>query len=307
MARDISTTAYRRTEFLADAPRTQARTSTRWSVAEGLAALAALAAAIASLAGFVPGLYRDPAVVISQSHGYDVGDLFVAVVLLFALTASARGSLRGRLIAIGALGCLLYSYITYAFLIILNPATVLYIAVLSLGGWSFVAGLADVDDRDAEALIAGPRARMAIAAFLLLVAFVFAVTWLRQIADSLLAGQLPLELRDAGWPMNPIWVLDLGFMLPLLAMTGIRLVTGRTGGARAAAPLMVFMALLGVTILAMVVSMGLDGQVVEPFMPALFAVIAVVSAVLAWLALSGRRAEEGSRNQGKSAPPATKG
>jgi hypothetical protein len=118
------------------------------SLPEGLAALAGLAAAVASLAGFVPGLYRDRAVVIAQAHGYDVGNLIVVAVLGIGLAWSLRGSVRGRLVVIGALGCLAYSYVTYAFLIVLNPVTVLYIAGLGLAGWSVVTGLLRFDLRD---------------------------------------------------------------------------------------------------------------------------------------------------------------
>ena len=71
------------------------------TVSERLAALAALAATVASLAGLVPGLYRDPRVVVAQSHGYDVGNLVTAVVLTLALWASAHGSPRGRLPTLG--------------------------------------------------------------------------------------------------------------------------------------------------------------------------------------------------------------
>jgi hypothetical protein len=80
-----------------------------FSVSERLAAMAGAAAAIASLAGFIPGLYRDPKVVIAQSHGFDIGDLVAVLVLGLGLTWSTRGSIRGRLVAIGALGYLIYS------------------------------------------------------------------------------------------------------------------------------------------------------------------------------------------------------
>lgn len=260
-----------------------------FSPAERLAALAGLAAAVASLAGFIPGLYRDPGVVIGQSHGYDAGNLLVVAVLGLGLAASGRGSLRGRLVAIGALGCLLYSYVTYGFEIVLNPATPLYIAVLGFGGWSFVAGLAAVDDREAEALLSGSRTRRVIAGFLLLMALLFALTSLRQIASAVTSGQLPAELRNAGWPMNPIWVLDLGFVLPLMVLTAVRLLRHRARGARAAVPLLVFMPLLGVTILAMAVSSALDGQPLDLFMPTLFIVIVLSGAGLAWLALGRHR------------------
>jgi hypothetical protein len=263
------------------------------SVAERLAALAGVAAAVASVAGFVPGLYRDPAFVIGQSHGYDVGNLVVVAVLFVGLLASRGGSLRGRLVAIGALGCLFYSYVTYAFLIVLNPVTPLYIAVLGFGGWSFAIGLAEIPDQDTEAFLTGRPARRVTGAFLVLIALLFGLTWLRQIGGSLLEGQLPTELRAAGWPMNPVWVVDLGFVLPLMALTGIQLLTRARGGAGIAISLLVFMSLLGLSILAMAVSTALGGQPVDPFMPALFVAIVLASTTLAWRALAPERSRAG--------------
>jgi hypothetical protein len=40
------------------------------------------------LAGFIPGLYRDPKVIVEQSHGYDLGN-FVAVLVPVAIQAAA--------------------------------------------------------------------------------------------------------------------------------------------------------------------------------------------------------------------------
>ena len=260
----------------------------RLSVSERLAALAALAAMMASLAGFVPGLYRDPRVVVAQSHGYDVGNLVAAVVLVLALWASAGGSPRGRLVAIGALGCLLYSYVTYAFEIVLNPATFLYIAVLACGGWAFVTGLASADEHRPQTTIGVRLPRRTTGIFLLLLAALFASTWLGQIGGSVTSGQLPAELRAAGWPMNPVYVLDLGFVLPLLVLAGVRLLRGHPGGIRLAVPLLVFLPLLALSILAMAVAGAADGQALEPAMLAIFATVALVSTALAGFALDPR-------------------
>jgi hypothetical protein len=236
-------------------------------------------------------------VVIGQSHGYDVGNLVVVAVLWLGLLASRRGSLRGRIVAIGALGCLLYSYVTYAFLIVLNPATPLYIAVLGFGGWSFASGLAGIPDQGAEAFLAGRVARRVTGAFLVFIALLFALTWLRQIGGSLLEGQLPAELRAAGWPMNPVWVVDLGFVLPLMALTGVRLLAQARGRARIAIPLLVFIALLGLTILAMAASTARDGQPVDPFMPALFVAVVLASTTLAWRAMAPERSRAGKDSE----------
>jgi hypothetical protein len=262
---------------------------TGWTLPERLAALAGMAAIAASIAGFVPGMYRDLPAVVAQSHGYDVGNLVSAGVLLVGLAATARGSMRGRLVAIGALGCLLYSFVTYAFMIVVNAASGLYIAVLCLGGWAFVTGLARVRDDDVDSLVDGHLARRTTALLLGAMALVFALNWLRQLATAALNG-VPPELASIHWSTNPVWVLDLGFVLPLMAVAAWRLAVRLQGAARLAVPLLVFMALLGVTILSMAAWMAADGQVVEPVMPAIFVVETVVSGSLAARALAGRAA-----------------
>ena len=261
-----------------------------------LAGLAGWAAAVASLLGFVPGLYRDRPLVVAQSHGYDAGNLVAVAVLVAALTWAARGSLRGRLVALGALGCLLYDYVTYAFVIVLNPATFLYIAVLGLGGWSLATGLARVDPDEVQASVGSRMARRTTAAFLVVAGLLFAVTWLSQMLQSALSGRLPVELVAAGWPMNPVYVLDLGFVIPLLLVTGVSLVRRHPGGARFALPLLVFIPLLAASILLMAVSQALDGQAIAPAMVGVFAVVAAASASLAGVALRGaqRHAAEGA-------------
>jgi hypothetical protein len=255
------------------------------SVSERLAVLAGAAAAVASLAGFIPGVYRDPQVVIAQSHGFDIGNLIAVLILGLGFAWSSRGSVRGRLVAIGALGYLIYSFVTYAFLIVLNAATVLYIAVVGFGFWSFITGFATVDLDETDELAAGHLYRRLTAGFMLLIAALFALTWLREIAGSVISGQLPAGLAAAGWPMNPVYVLDLGFVIPLVVIGGLRLLRGKPGGARLAVPFLIFLPLLSISVLVMTVFMAIDGQpLVIPLM-VVFVVALAISAGLAWIAL----------------------
>jgi hypothetical protein len=259
------------------------------SVSERLAVLAGSAAALASLAGFIPGVYRDPQVVIAQSHGFDIGNLIGVVILGLGLARSARGSVRGRLVAMGALAYLLYSFVTYAFLIVLNVATVLYIAVLGFGFWSFITGFAAVDDRETDQLTAGHLYRRLTASFMLLIAALFALTWLREMAGSVISGRLPAGLAAAGWPMNPVYVLDLGFVIPLVVVGALRLLRGKPGGARLGVPFLIFLPLLSISVLLMTVFMAIDGQpLVMPLM-VVFVVALAIGAALAWVALRSRR------------------
>jgi hypothetical protein len=262
------------------------------SVSERLAVLAGAAAAVASLAGFIPGVYRDPQVVIAQSHGFDIGNLIGVVILGLGLAWSARGSVRGRLVAIGALAYLLYTFVTYAFLIVLNVATVLYIAVLGFGFWSFITGFANVDGNETDELVAGHLYRRLAGGFMLLIAALFALTWLREIAGSVVSGRLPAGLAAAGWPMNPVYVLDLGFVIPLVVLGGLRLVRRRPGGARVAVPFLIFLPLLSISILLMTVFMAFDGQPLVMPMLFVFVVALASSTALACAALRARRLPE---------------
>jgi hypothetical protein len=255
------------------------------SLPEVLAGAAGLAAVVASLAGFIPGLYRDPGVVIAQTHGYDVGNLIAAAIFGLGLIWSSRGSARGRLVAIGALTCLVYSYVTYAFLIVLNPVTLLYIAVLGLAAWSVVAGLLRFDWSEVVDPKRPRLLRRATAAFMLAVVVVFAANWLRQIGASVMSGRLPTDLVANGWPMNPVWVEDLGFVLPLIGLGGVLLLMERHNGVLIAMAMLVFQPLLSVTLFSMSVSMAIAGQPLDPMLLGIFGTIAVVSVALAltWL------------------------
>jgi len=264
------------------------RTIRALTISERLAALAGVAAAIASIAGFVPGLYRDRHLVIAQSHGFDIGDLIAVLVLGLGVFWSARGSVRGRVVTIGALGYLLYSFVTYAFVIVLNPATLLYIAVLGFGGWSFLTGLAQLDAQAAEAMLAGRLLRRATAVFLLVIAALFALTWLREILVSVVSGRLPPALAAAGWPMSPPYVLDLGFVIPLSVLTAVRLLRRQVGGAWLAVSLLVFLPMLSTSVLLMTVYMAIDGQALQLPLVAVFGVVTAVSTALAVLALQTR-------------------
>lgn len=259
-----------------------------------LAAAAALVAAVASLAGFIPGLYRDRAVVIQQTHGYDAGNLIVAAVLGIGVIWSARGSTRGRLVVIGALACLVYSYVTYAFLIVLNPVSLLYIAVLSFAAWSVATGLLRFDASEFETTSRRPFLVRVTGLFLLVVAVLFAANWLRQIGAALMSGHLPADLAANGWPMNPVWVEDLGFALPLIGLGGVWLLARRQRGVEIALPVLVFMPLLAVTILSLTVSMALTGQTLDMGLVGIFGALGVVSAglVVTWFRLPRRRIPE---------------
>jgi hypothetical protein len=259
------------------------------SIAERLAALAGLVAAIAAILGFVPGVYRDPRPLIVQSNGQDLATLIVGVpVLVLGLWLAAKGSVRGRLIALGALGYLLYTYTVYAFVSVLGPLTLLDIAVVGLAAWSLALAAGALSAAEVEGAMDVHLRRRAAGVFLLVIVALFGLLWLGQIARAALTGVLPQALVDAGWPTSPIYVLDLAFLLPLCAVTGIRLLANRPGAARLAVPLLVFTPLLSLGVLSISVFAALDGQPLEAVQVAIFVATTAIGVGLALWALVPR-------------------
>lgn len=275
------------------------QTLRKLSTAERLAALAGLLAAVAALLGFIPGVYRDPGPLVVQSNGQDLATLVVAVpVLALGLWASARGSLRGRFVALGALGYLLYTYTVYAFVSVLGPLTALDIAVVGLAAWSFALASTTLADRDVDAAVGAQLRRRATGVFLLAIATLFGLLWISQIGTAALTGGRPQALIDAGWPTSPIYVLDLAFLLPLCALTGSRLLRHRPGAVRFAVPLLVFTPLLSLGVLSISAFAVLDGQPLEIVQVAIFVVTTVVGAALASIALVPRPGPSASSSRG---------
>ena len=131
---------------------------------------------------------------------------------------------------------------------------------------------------------------------MLMVVAIFAFTWLHQIASAVISGRLPTDLASSGLPMNPVWVLDLGFVLPLAGLGGVRILRRRPYGVSIAIGVLVFMGLLSVSILALTIAMAVAGQALDLTLIAMFGTTLVLSIVLAtaWLGWSPRAGRPGT-------------
>ena len=103
-------------------------------VADRLAVVALLLAVMAAAAGLlIPALYRDTAEMVRQARSTDLTTLAAATPALgLGLWRARSGSHRGRLVALGALGYLAYSYAIFGFSVVVNPMTPVHIAILGL-------------------------------------------------------------------------------------------------------------------------------------------------------------------------------
>ena len=263
--------------------------SRRLHVAERLGLTAAVVAGVASAAGLlVPDLYRDTAEGIRQARATDLVTLAVAVpALSVGLWRAVAGSAGGRFVAIGALGYLAYSYAIYAFSVVIGPLTPVHIAILGLATWSLVLMVFGLDDAAFQRATSFRFARRATGGFLIAVAALFAMLWLSQIAGAITSGRLPASVADLGLPTSPVFALDLAFAVPLISIAGVWLIRRDGRGPGGAAAGLAFLAILGLSVLAIFAFEAAAGVPVSVVPLAMFGLVTAVAALALGVAVTG--------------------
>ena len=122
-------------------------TNTRLTSACQASVLIGLLLAVAAGVGlFVPGSYEaDTAFAAAAFRGTDLVSLVVAMpALAGSLFLARRGSRRALLVWLGSLACITYTYL-YSFAIVWNRLFLVYVALLSLSGFTLVRALTALD------------------------------------------------------------------------------------------------------------------------------------------------------------------
>jgi hypothetical protein len=220
-----------------------------WAV---LSASAGLLSAVGCLVGLLTPRSidgRETTALADAATAQDLVGLVVVAPLLVVLPmAAARGARGAWLCWLGFLAFTAYNYAIYAFSIHFGPLFLLWVAVLGLSVFALIGGLTALLGRAAVAPVGLARVRW-VGWFLMAVAALFCLLWLREIVPDLLAGKPSTSAADWRVPTNPVHVLDLAFFLPAVFVSGLSLLRrGRLGGATAAGQL-VFLALTCLPIL----------------------------------------------------------
>jgi hypothetical protein len=245
-----------------------------------LSAILALLLLVEALGGLlVPGLYRDPAGWAAQARGVNVVDIVATLpTLVIAMVLAGRGSWRARIVWLGVLGYVLYNAVIFAFAIAFNELFLVYVAVFGVAVFSNV-----VLFREGRIPRGGSvgAARLVTSIYLLALGALFLLAWLGEILPALATGTTPSSIRDAALPTNPVYVLDLGVLIPVFVIAAVGLLRGHHGAAAIAGALLVLDTLLGLSIVASTVLQHAVDQTVSLSIIPLFGAIAVSSLALA--------------------------
>jgi hypothetical protein len=277
------------------------RTAKMWvtpmlKFADRLALVVLLLAAVAAAAGLlVSGVYRDTAEGVRQARATDLVTLLVAVpALALGLWRARAGSASGRLVAVGALAYVAYSYAIYAFSVVIDPLTPVHIAIFGLATWSLVLAALGLDAATINRASGFRLPRRATGGFLIVVAALFAMLWLSEIAGAITSGHLPTAISDLNLPTSPVFSLDLDFAVPLIAVAGGWLIRRDRRGPASATAGLAFLIILGLSVLAIFAFEAAAGIVVEIPPIVIFGAVTGTAAALLGSALTGSRRETSS-------------
>jgi hypothetical protein len=195
----------------------------RFTLSFWLAGAVALLALIATLGGLLlPDLYRDSTWNMLQERGQDLVTLAIAIPLLVVSQLFAmRGSERGLLVWLGTLTYMLYTYLTYAFGSVFNAFFLLYIALVSLSLFTLIAALLHLNAEAIRQRFGEQTPIKTVSISLLIFALLIFMGWMKAILPALFTGQIPESILLARTPTNPVYVLDLGILLPAICLAAI--------------------------------------------------------------------------------------
>ena len=221
--------------------------------------------------------YRVADEVVAQGRGQDLLTLATIPVLLLTARAALAGSLRAHLAWCGLMTYVAYSYAVYAFGVPYNDVFLLYVAAFGMATFGLLDGLLRIRvDLVAPAFERAPRRGTAY--LLLTTGCVFALLWLSDIMQAF-PGGLP-ETRLAYDLPNPVYVLDLALVIPLVVAAGLLLLQGLPAGPVLAAVLLCKLLTLSLAVLSMLVFMVAGGDAPsadDMVVSSLFAVLAATS------------------------------
>lgn len=175
------------------------------------------------------GHYNDPTALLPRLYAQDAVILLVAVpALAIGLRYAMRGSLRGRIVWLGALAFMTYMWASIAGQVAFNEFFLGYVVLFALSLFTLIGGTVNADATAIRRALDGELSRRLYAGFLALVAVGLAFLWLSEILPATLAGTAPLVLEELGPQAAHTYLLDLGVVVPALAITAVSLRRNRT-------------------------------------------------------------------------------
>jgi hypothetical protein len=187
-------------------------------------ALTVAGATAAAFTLFMPGVLHGMPAMNGSARGTALVVLFIAVpILVVSVTATAFGRVRPVVSWLGAAAFLLYNSVLFLFATPFNALFLIYVAMFTFAFWTLVLLLRTMKVESFASRYGPELPARPIAAFMGTVAFLNAAAWLNSVLPALSHSESAQFLAGTGLTTNPIYVQDLSFWIPLMAVSAVLL------------------------------------------------------------------------------------
>lgn len=181
---------------------------------------------------------------------------------------------KGLFLLTGTLGYFLYTYASYAFLVIFNALYIVYVIIMVLSFWAFVLCINQLNkERLWERLSPGFPAK-SLSRFLWITGVVIGLMWLGRIVPALISASAPVGLEH--YSTMGIQTLDLGFVVPTCIIASYLLKQKNKWGYLLSVVLVIKAVTMTAAVSAMAIFMRMHGVSVTAFEMVFFPIIFLV-------------------------------
>ena len=223
------------------------------------------------------GLYaRDSISTASQAIAQDVVTLGVAIpLLIISLYLVKKKSKKGLFLLTGTVGYFLYTYTSYAFLVVFNALYLVYVVLMILSFYSFILCLMELNQFEIREMVSDSFPRKTLSVFFFAVGIMLMGMWLGRIVPALMDGSAPVGLEH--YSTLGIQTLDLGSVVPASIVTAYLLRKENKWGYLLAIVFVIKMITMTAAVSAMIVFMQINGVAVSVMEKILFPVLLLIS------------------------------
>ena len=196
----------------------------------------------------------------AQGIGQDMLDLFI-VVPFFIITGYYlwKGSKVALFVAFGILFYVAYSYVVYSFAMYFSWLFLFYVATLGFSIYALIFGLKGLNAEAVKNAFSEKAPIKETGILLYIVGAIFGILWLKDIIGSYFSGIIPQSILEAGLPSNPVYIIDLAFLIPAFLLIA-RMATKKEASSYVyAIPLLVFNLIMSLNIIVMNISLYVKG------------------------------------------------
>lgn len=249
----------------------------RWQVVSTVA-IVGLSVVSALLGLLRPDHYEEA--FLPQYYAQDATILLVGVpALAFGLRSAIRGSVRGRIVWLGALGYMSYMWASIGLQVGFNRFFLGYVVLFGLSLFTFVGGLVSSQTGAIDRSFPNGVPERLYGGFLVAIALGLAALWLAELVPATVTGTPPALVEEQGPQALVSHFLDLGVVVPSLAIAGVWLWRRRPWGYVLAGVALAFGAILAPSIVSMTVVILWVGETTVSAVAIVFTLLPVVAAV----------------------------